>query len=63
MINHKNEIEALGHKIADKDRIGIYGGSYGGYATLAGVTFTPELYYQGNFDTRIMIIIPRLILH
>ncbi len=30
--------------IADPDRIGIYGGSYGGYATLAGVTFTPDLY-------------------
>lgn len=30
--------------IADPDRVGIYGGSYGGYATLAGVTFTPELY-------------------
>ena len=30
--------------IADPDRIGIYGASYGGYATLAGVTFTPELY-------------------
>lgn len=30
--------------IADKDRIAIYGGSYGGYATLAGVTFTPDLY-------------------
>ncbi len=30
--------------IADPKRIGIYGGSYGGYATLAGVTFTPELY-------------------
>lgn len=30
--------------IADKDRIAIYGGSYGGYATLAGITFTPELY-------------------
>jgi len=27
--------------IADPDRIGIFGGSYGGYATLAGVTFTP----------------------
>ena len=33
--------------IADKDRIGIYGGSYGGYATLAGLTFTPELYACG----------------
>ncbi|MCI5059276.1 MAG: S9 family peptidase, partial [Flavobacteriales bacterium] len=30
--------------IADKDRVAIYGGSYGGYATLAGVTFTPDLY-------------------
>lgn len=29
---------------ADPARIGIMGGSYGGYATLAGVTFTPELY-------------------
>ncbi len=31
-------------KIADPKRIAIYGGSYGGYATLAGVTFTPHLY-------------------
>ncbi|MVW80022.1 S9 family peptidase [Bordetella sp. 02P26C-1] len=30
--------------IADPARIGIYGGSYGGYATLAGITFTPDLY-------------------
>jgi dipeptidyl aminopeptidase/acylaminoacyl peptidase len=30
--------------IADPQRIGIIGGSYGGYATLAGVTFTPDLY-------------------
>lgn len=30
--------------IADPKRIAIYGGSYGGYATLAGITFTPELY-------------------
>ena len=30
--------------IADPKRIAIYGGSYGGYATLAGATFTPELY-------------------
>ena len=33
--------------IADPQRIGIFGGSYGGYATLAGVTFTPELYACG----------------
>ena len=30
--------------IADQDRIAIYGASYGGYATLAGITFTPDLY-------------------
>lgn len=31
-------------KIADSKRVCIYGGSYGGYATLAGITFTPDLY-------------------
>jgi dipeptidyl aminopeptidase/acylaminoacyl peptidase len=30
--------------IADPKRVGIYGASYGGYATLAGVTLTPDLY-------------------
>src|SRR5262249_13096645 len=30
--------------IADPKHIGILGGSYGGYATLAGVTFTPDVY-------------------
>jgi dipeptidyl aminopeptidase/acylaminoacyl peptidase len=30
--------------IADAKRVGIMGGSYGGYATLAGVTFTPDTY-------------------
>lgn len=30
--------------IADPKRVAIYGASYGGYATLAGITFTPELY-------------------
>jgi dipeptidyl aminopeptidase/acylaminoacyl peptidase len=30
--------------IADPKRIGIIGGSYGGYAALAGVAFTPDLY-------------------
>ena len=29
---------------ADAKRVGIGGGSYGGYATLAGVAFTPDLY-------------------
>jgi dienelactone hydrolase len=30
--------------LADAKRVGIMGGSYGGYATLAGVAFTPDLY-------------------
>jgi dipeptidyl aminopeptidase/acylaminoacyl peptidase len=33
--------------IADRDRIGITGGSYGGYATLVGLVKTPELYRAG----------------
>lgn len=33
--------------IADAEKIAIYGGSYGGYATLAGLTFTPEVYACG----------------
>ncbi|AGA35294.1 putative peptidase [Thioalkalivibrio nitratireducens DSM 14787] len=33
--------------IADPDRIAIYGASYGGFATLAGLAFTPDLYAAG----------------
>jgi dipeptidyl aminopeptidase/acylaminoacyl peptidase len=33
--------------IADRDRVAIFGWSYGGYATLAGITFTPQLYACG----------------
>ncbi|NEO55259.1 MAG: S9 family peptidase [Okeania sp. SIO3B5] len=33
--------------IADKDKVAIMGGSYGGYATLAGLTFTPEVFAAG----------------
>ncbi|WP_456476030.1 S9 family peptidase [Oceanithermus sp.] len=33
--------------IADPERVAIMGGSYGGYATLAGLAFTPELYAAG----------------
>jgi len=33
--------------IADPKRVGIYGGSFGGYATLAGLAFTPDLYACG----------------
>jgi dipeptidyl aminopeptidase/acylaminoacyl peptidase len=30
--------------IADSVRVGIFGGSYGGYAALVGATFTPDLF-------------------
>ena len=33
--------------IADPKRVGIYGASYGGYAALAGLAFTPDLYACG----------------
>ena len=33
--------------VADKNRIAIFGWSFGGYAALAGVTFTPDLYACG----------------
>ncbi|MDH6199120.1 dipeptidyl aminopeptidase/acylaminoacyl peptidase [Mycobacterium frederiksbergense] len=29
---------------ADRDRVAIFGGSYGGYAALVGVTFTPNVF-------------------
>ncbi len=35
---------AIAQGITDADHVAIYGASYGGYAALAGVTFTPELY-------------------
>ncbi len=38
---------AIAEKIADPDRIAIMGGSYGGYATLVGLTFTPEKFACG----------------
>ena len=38
---------AVDEGIANPERICIYGGSYGGYATMAGLTFTPELYKCG----------------
>lgn len=33
--------------IADKNKVVIMGGSYGGYATLAGLAFTPDVYAAG----------------
>lgn len=38
---------AVQNKIADPDKVAIMGGSYGGYATLAGLTFTPETFACG----------------
>ncbi len=35
---------AIAKANVDPKRVGIMGGSYGGYAALAGVTFTPDLY-------------------
>lgn len=38
---------AIENKIADKNKVAIMGGSYGGYATLVGLTFTPEVFACG----------------
>lgn len=38
---------AIAQGIADPRRVAIVGGSYGGYATLCGLAFTPELYRCG----------------
>ena len=35
---------AVEQGIADRNKLAIYGGSYGGYTALAGATFTPDLY-------------------
>lgn len=48
---HDDLVDAVGwaveQGIADRKRIGISGGSYGGYATLVGLTFTPDLFACG----------------
>ncbi|MBV8685357.1 MAG: S9 family peptidase [Alphaproteobacteria bacterium] len=38
---------AVAHGVAQPDRVAIMGGSYGGYATLAGLAFTPEKFACG----------------
>lgn len=48
-LNMQNDITdgvywLINQGIADKDRIAIYGASYGGYATLQGIVVTPTLY-------------------
>ncbi len=38
---------AVDNKVTTADKVAIYGGSYGGYATLVGVTFTPDTFACG----------------
>jgi len=38
---------AVHEKIADPAKVAIYGGSYGGYATLVGLTYTPDTFCCG----------------
>jgi dipeptidyl aminopeptidase/acylaminoacyl peptidase len=38
---------AIEQRIADPKRIAVFGGSYGGYATLVGLTFTPQTFACG----------------
>ncbi|HET9817690.1 MAG TPA: alpha/beta fold hydrolase [Rhodanobacteraceae bacterium] len=50
---------AIAQGIADKNRICIYGGSYGGYAALEGAVKEPDLYqcaigYVGVYNLRLM---------
>jgi dipeptidyl aminopeptidase/acylaminoacyl peptidase len=51
---------AIDQGIADPARVAIYGASYGGYAALAGLVYTPELYccganYVGPSDLGILV--------
>ena len=38
---------AVKENVTSRDKVAIYGGSYGGYATLTGLTFTPEVFACG----------------
>jgi dipeptidyl aminopeptidase/acylaminoacyl peptidase len=45
---HDDLIDAVGYSVdqgwADKSKVAIYGGSYGGYAALVGAAFTPDVF-------------------
>jgi dipeptidyl aminopeptidase/acylaminoacyl peptidase len=45
---HDDLLDAIDHLVGqglvDRDRVAIYGGSYGGYAALCGATFTPDVF-------------------
>jgi dipeptidyl aminopeptidase/acylaminoacyl peptidase len=56
---------AVGKGVAQRDKVAIMGGSYGGYATLVGLTFTPETFACGvdivgpsNLETLLATIPP-----
>ncbi len=56
---------AVEHGVADKNRVAIMGGSYGGYATLVGLTMTPDVFACGidivgpsNLETLVNAIPP-----
>ncbi|MGW8284030.1 MAG: alpha/beta hydrolase family protein, partial [Gemmatimonadota bacterium] len=38
---------AIAERVADPERVAIMGGSYGGYATLVGMTMTPDVFAAG----------------
>lgn len=51
---------AIKEGIANPQRVGIYGASYGGFATMAGLAFTPDLYrcgvnYVGVTDIKLLL--------
>ncbi|MGE0626462.1 MAG: alpha/beta fold hydrolase [Hyphomicrobiaceae bacterium] len=56
---------AIAEGIADRSKVAIMGGSYGGYATLVGLTFTPDVFCCGvdivgpsNLETLLATIPP-----
>jgi dipeptidyl aminopeptidase/acylaminoacyl peptidase len=56
---------AVGRGVTSADKVAIMGGSYGGYATLAGLTFTPDKFACGvdivgpsNLETLLKTIPP-----
>lgn len=56
---------AVARGIAERDKVAIMGGSYGGYAVLAGLAFTPDLFACGvdivgpsNLETLLATIPP-----
>ena len=48
---HQDQIDAvqwaIREGIADADKVAVYGGSFGGYSVLAGLTFSPEVFACG----------------